>query len=180
MLAGSFRVVAARLIPGGRRAKRVALLLLVPLILAACGGSSAPNAQQQVVRAPGFRFKAPAGWRVQHGSRQAWASKGSELVKVAAFRLVKPYSPALFVRVDRELAVRMQQVAAQTGGTVSGGTTVVAGGIRSHASRVTTPDHVDQYTFVLRGRREYQLLCRRSPAHDDAVCARLIVSFRPL
>jgi hypothetical protein len=178
MLAGSFRVVTARLIPRGLRPKRAALLLLVPLILAACGGSGAPKAQQQVVSGPGFRFEAPAGWRVEHRPLQAWASSGSELVKVATFPLMKPYSPALFVRVDRELAARMRQVAAQTGGTVSAGTTVVAGGIRSHAYRVTASDHVDQYTFVLRGRREYQLLCRRSPSHDDVVCARLIASFR--
>jgi hypothetical protein len=179
MLARSFRVVTARLIPLGLRPKQAALLV-VPLILAACGGSGAPKVQPQVITGPGFRFEAPAGWRVEHAPRQAWASQGSELVKVATFPLLKPYSPALFGRVDRELAARMRQVAAETGGQVSPGTTVVAGGIRSHAYRVTARDHVDQYTFVLRGRREYQLLCRRRASHDDAVCAQLIASFRPV
>jgi hypothetical protein len=152
--------------------------MLAPLILAACGGSSAPKAPQ-VVSGPGFSFEAPAGWRVEHGPRQASASQGSELVKVATFPLLKPYSPALFARVDRELSARMRQVAVQTGGTVSGGTTVIAGGIRSHAYDVTVRDHVDQYTFVLRGMREYQLLCRRQSSKNDDVCARLIASFRP-
>jgi hypothetical protein len=33
---------------------------------------------------------------------------------------------------------------------------------------------------VLRGKREYQLLCRRTSSHDDSVCVRLISSFRPV
>jgi hypothetical protein len=180
MLAGSFRVVAARLIPPGVRAKQAALLL-APVILAACGGSSAAKVpQQQVVAGPGFRFEAPTGWRVERGPRQATASDGSELVKVATFPLLKPYTAALFNRVDRELSTRMRQVAQQTGGKLSSPATVTAGGIRSHAYRVTTGDNVDQYTFVLRGKREYQLLCRRAASHDDSVCARLIASFRAL
>jgi hypothetical protein len=179
MLAGSFRLVTARLIPPGLRPKQAALLL-APVILAACGGSSAPKAQQQVVSGPGFRFEAPRGWHVERGARQVTASDGSELVKVAIFPLLKPYTAALFAQVDRELAVRMRGVAQQTGGTVSSPATVTAGGIRSHAYRVTTGDHVDQYTFVLRGKREYQLLCRRTSSHDDSVCVRLISSFRPV
>jgi hypothetical protein len=162
----------------GVRPKQAALLL-APLILAACGGSSAPKAQQQVVSGPGFRFEAPAGWHVERGARQATASDGSELVKVAIFPLLKPYTTALFTRVDRELLVRMREVAQQTGGKLSSPATVTAGGIRSHAYRVTTSDHVDQYTFVLRGKREYQLLCRRTASHGDGVCARLIATFRP-
>jgi hypothetical protein len=178
MLLESFRLVAARLIPPGRGPKQAALLL-VPVILAACGGSGATKAPQ-IVSGPGFRFEAPGGWRVQHGKRQAWASKGSELVKVATFPLLKPYSPALFAPVDRELSARMRQVASQTGGTVSASATVTAGGIRSHTYDVTTGDHVDQYTFVLRGMREYQLLCRRRSSHDGAACVQLIASFRPV
>jgi hypothetical protein len=177
MLARSFRLVTARLIPLSLRPKQAALLL-APLILAACGGSSAPKAQQ-VVSGPGFRFEAPRGWRVDHGSRQASASDGTELVKVATFPLLKPYSAALFTRVDRELSARMRQAARQTGGKLSSSATVTAGGIRSHTYRVTTGDHVDQYTFVLQAKREYQLLCRRTSSHDDSVCAQLIASFRP-
>jgi hypothetical protein len=179
MLAGSFRLVTARLIPRGLRPKQTPLLLAT-LILAACGGSGAPKVQQQVVSGPGFRFEAPAGWRVEHAPRQAWAWQDSELVKVATFSLLKPYSPALFQRVDRELTARMRQVAAQTGGTVSRAKTVTAGGIRSHAYDVKVGDHVDEYTFVLRDMHEYQLLCRRKSSHSDAACAQLIASFRPV
>ena len=36
---------------------------------------------------------------------------------------------------------------------------------------------VERLTFVLQDRREYQLLCRRSAAGDDAPCAELLRSF---
>jgi hypothetical protein len=178
MLARSFRLVTARLIPGTSRAKQATLLCLL-LILAGCGGSTRPKVRHQVVSGPGFRFQAPAGWHVARSAREASASHGSELVKVATFALVKPYSARLFDRVEGELAIRMQQLAAQTGGKVSASSTVTAAGIKSHAYDVTVGDHVDQYTFVLRGKREYQLLCRRRSSHGTEVCEALIASFTP-
>jgi hypothetical protein len=42
---------------------------------------------------------------------------------------------------------------------------------------VTVGDHVDEYTFVLRGRREYQLLCRRKASNGDDACRQLLTSF---
>ena len=50
-------------------------------------------------------------------------------------------------------------------------------GVRSHSYTVTVGDHVDEYTFVLRGRREYQLLCRRKASHGDDACRQLLTSF---
>jgi hypothetical protein len=150
----------------------------VGLILAGCGGSGTPKVESQVVSGPGFRFEAPAGWRVDRAAREASASRDSEVVKVATFPLVKPYTPSLFARVDGELTVRMRQIAAETGGKLTSSSTVTAAGIKSHTYDVTVGDHVDQYTFVLRGRREYQLLCRRRSSHGTGVCKTLIASFR--
>jgi hypothetical protein len=116
---------------------------------------------------------------VSVGSRRASASQGDELVQVATFPLLKPYSDALFAKVERELDVRMKEVAKQTGGTVSGGSTVTAGGVRSHSYEVTDGDRVDEYTFVLRNMREYQLLCRRQASSDSETCKLLITSFQP-
>jgi hypothetical protein len=169
MLLKSFRVAPSRLLA----------LCLAATILTGCGGSSGSRPSDQLVSGPGFSFSAPAGWKLSVGKRQASASHDSELLQVAAFPLLRPYSDALFAKVERELKARMQQVAAQTGGTVTGRSTVSAGGIRSHSYDVKVGDHVDQYTFVLRGKREFQLLCRRKASSDDEVCRQLITSFKP-
>lgn len=148
-------------------------------ILAGCGGSGEPKAKFESVSGNGFRFDAPAGWKVAAIPRGIGASHDSEMVQVAAFPLVKAYAPALFDRVATELAVRMQQIAQQTGGKLQQVETVSPAGIKSHSYRVDVGDHLDQYTFVLRGKREYQLLCRRRSSSSDAFCARLISSFKP-
>ena len=72
----------------------------------------------------------------------------------------------------------MKEVAGETGGRVSSSATVTAGGIRSHSYSVTVGDHVDEYTFVLRGMHEFQLLCRRKASSPDDTCKQLITSFR--
>lgn len=100
-----------------------------------------------------------------------------QLVQVASFPLARPYTAALFTKVEAELGTRMRQVASETGGTLTGPATVTTAGIRSHAYRVTATGRVDEYTFVLRGRREYQLLCRRTGSDGTAACATLLASF---
>ena len=156
------------------------MLIFSGCILAGCGGSGAHAPQAQRVQGHGFSFEAPTGWVVTTGPRQTAAKQDSELVQVATFPLLKAYRPALFARVEVELKARMAVVARQTGGQVDGGRTVSVGGIRSHSFRVTTGDHVDEYTFVLRGLSEFQLLCRRLSSHADTFCARLLSSFKPL
>ena len=78
-----------------------------------------------------------------------------------------------------ELAVAMKAIARETGGTLSDTTTVTVGGVQSHRYEVQVSGHVDEYTFVLRGRREYQLLCRTRGSSAGAFCADLLTSFRP-
>ncbi len=148
------------------------MIVAAVLILAGCGGSGAANAQ--FVSGPGFRFTAPGGWKIVRAQRQVSATHGSDLVQVATFPLLKPYSAALFQPVAKELTARMSQVAQQSHGSVSGTSTVTAGGIRSHSYTVRVGDHVDEYTFVLRGLREVQLLCRRDAKSSDAACKQLI------
>ena len=103
----------------------------------------------------------------------AAASSGGKRVQVATFALVHAYTHGLFERVQAELDGRMAAVAKQTGGTVAAHRIVTAAGIRSHSYDVRVGDHTDTYTFVLRGKREYQLLC----SADTAVCDRLVTSF---
>jgi hypothetical protein len=175
MLARSFRLVAARLIPGAPRAKQ-ALVALTVIILAGCGGSAGAEEQWASVSGNGFRFEAPKGWEVQTGAAKTAAVHDSELVQVATFPLVHAYRPVLFTRVESELASRMAAVARQTQGKVIGHSVVTAAGIRSHTYDVRAGDHVDEYTFVLRAKREYQLLCRRQDSSDTTVCRRLVAS----
>jgi hypothetical protein len=177
MLAESFRLVTARLIPRELRYKQV--LLLGTVILAGCGGSGAAKPQQtqwQTVRGTGFTFQAPKGWKVEHAKNRVSVTSGSDVVQVSVFPLVKAYDDKLFARVAPELRSRMQDIARQTGGKLGSGRTVTADGVRSHAYDVTAGSRVDDYTFVFSGKREYLLLCRRMSA-DGAFCARLVTSF---
>jgi len=177
MFAGSFRLVTARLIPRKSRCKQA--LLVATAILAGCGGSSAVKApgHWQSVRGPGFSFQAPVGWEVERAKSRVSVTHDSELVQVATFPLLKPYDESLFTRVSRELRSRMRQIAGQTNGRLSGARTVSADGVRSHAYDVTVGDQVDEYTFVLAGKREYLLLCRRRSADGAEACTRLTASF---
>jgi hypothetical protein len=172
MLVESFRVVTSRLIP--RHLGRKQVIVVAVLILTGCGGPGAPKVQR--VRGPGFSFEAPAGWKVERTQRQVSAAHGSGLVQVSTFPLLKPYSAALFDRVEKELVARMGQIAQQVHGTVSATKTVTAGGIRSHSYDVQVGGDVDEYTFVLRGLHELQLLCRRNASASDAPCKQLIAS----
>jgi predicted Zn-dependent protease len=175
MLAQSFRFVAVLAAHRGRIVAG-ALTVTVALIVAGCGSSAKPQAE--IVAGTGFRFSAPAGWPVQHTATTVTATKGDEFVRVDTFPLAKPYSPSLFTKVARELKVRMSALAAQSGGKIDSTGVATADGIKAHVWRIGTGGNIDEYTFVLRGRQEYQLLCRRSSGGDDAACAQLVSTFR--
>jgi hypothetical protein len=177
MLVESFRLVTARLIPLVLRYKQA--LLLGTVILAGCGGSGAAKTQSdwQTVARPGFSFSAPAGWKVERAPRRVSVTSGSELVQVSTFPLLKPYDEKLFGRVAVELRSRMQDIARQTGGKVTGERTVTTDGVRSHSYDITDGNRVDEYTFVLNDMHEHLLLCRRSSTEDSGFCAQLITSF---
>ena len=134
--------------------------------------------QTQPVRGHGFSFSAPSGWHVQHTTQGSAASQGSELVQVSTFPLARPYTSSLFDRVAHELALRMSTIAKETGGKLTGTKTVVVDGVKSHRFDVTVGDHVDEYTFVLIGKREYQLLCRARTSSNATFCSDLLTSFR--
>jgi hypothetical protein len=177
MLVESFRLVTARLIPRVHRCKQA--LLLATVILAGCGGSGAAKSQTQwqTVSGAGFSFQAPEGWKLAHAKNRITATSGSELVQVATFGLMKTYDDKLFAPVEPELRSRMQDLARQTGGKLNSSRTVTVDGVRSHAYAVTAGEQVDEYTFVLSGKREYLLLCRRTSADGAGFCSQLVTSF---
>jgi hypothetical protein len=146
--------------------------------LAGCGsGATRAQDQWQAVRGAGFSFEAPAGWKVERARRRVSVTHGSALVQVSTFPLLKPYEERLFGRVAIELRSRMQDIARETGGRLGAEQTITADGVRSHAYDVTAGSRVDRYTFVLSGKREYQLLCRRTSADGVPYCTQLVTSF---
>src|SRR5437763_3576882 len=109
MLARSFRLVTARLIPRPCRCKQT--LLLAALILTGCGGSGEHKVQWRAVDAGAYRFRAPLAWRLTVAKERTTAKDGASFVQVSTFPLVRRYSDALFAKVQSELAIRMAAVA---------------------------------------------------------------------
>jgi hypothetical protein len=152
------------------------LLLAFLLILAGCGGSARKNepSSWRTLHVAAARFQVPATWKAV-GSRLGTkvSGGGSDQIEVDTFPLVHPYTAALFTKVEPELAKVVSAVAKRTGGSVAGSHEVTAGGIRSHSYDVRVGKRTYNYTFVLRAKREFELLCS---AGDD-VCAHLLASF---
>jgi hypothetical protein len=144
------------------------------LILAGCGGSGEPKAQWQTVSGAGYSFRAPAAWRQTDTAKGTVAVKdGDDYVQVSTFPLAKAYTADLFARVEPELADRMADVAKLAHGTVSGSRTVTVDGAKAHAFDVVAAGRKSRYAFVLRGKREFLLLC----SADAFVCDELAASF---
>jgi hypothetical protein len=149
------------------------VLVLAACILTGCGSTA--QAKSQLVRATGFSFEAPAGWQVKTAARTASATSKSQLAEVSTFPLVKRYDDALFAKVARELGLRMREVATQLHGKVTHARTVTVDGIRSHSYDVTAGGDLLEYTFVLSGKHEFQLLCRSSGPAE--ACVQLLKTF---
>jgi hypothetical protein len=159
ILSGSFRLLARRVLP-------LALLF----ILAACGGSKQGEAPAPVgVHGPGFTFEVPEGWTVTTPSNGAVARHGRAVVSVTRFPLLKPYDPAEFDAVTKELDVIATRLAHQAGQVSAAGETTTVAGRKVRSYRYGNR----RLGFVLEGKREYQLFC--APA--GGACNLLYSSF---
>lgn len=144
-------------------------------ILAACGGA---DNDTQVVRGSGFTFEAPADWkRVRTPKTIGARGDAVELVQVTRLPLARSYSPSLFERVVPELDSAARAVASEVGAKVEPRTVEVLGE-RVRQYDLTFEGKLEQLTFYLRGKANYQLLCRREVDGDDAPCKTLVRSFR--
>jgi hypothetical protein len=148
------------------------------LALAGCGGSATDGKR---VRGPGFSFDAPADWKVVRRTGATSAAAGSRLVSVTVFPLVHAYSPILFSKAAAELDRVARSLAHRLGGRVADSATVTIAGRRARRYEITFErggnDVVERLAFVLRGKREYQLLCRFRRGEDDSPCERLLATF---
>lgn len=171
----SFQSLVTRSFPrvsGGKQA----LVLAGVALLAACGGS---KTEYRLVEGRGYSYEAPVGWTRVRTPRALGMQHGRvDLVQVTRLPLVRAYRPALFQAVVPELDRTATEVANDAGATLEERKTVQVLGdpVRQYTLRFS--GHLEQLTFVLRGKSNYQLLCRRESNGDAAPCMRLVSSFR--
>jgi hypothetical protein len=190
MLRSSFRSLAPCTFPSagpGKQALAATLSLLV-LALAGCGSAGGSHASAEDLRrvhGDGYSFDAPAAWQVvrRQGTLEARGPEGVELVRVTVFPLARPFRPALWEQAVAALDRSAAGLAAQLEGRVHERATVTvdARRARRYVIRFERDGTVlaEEFTFLLHGRREYQLVCRRKADRELAACGRLAASFRP-
>jgi hypothetical protein len=162
-------------------------IALIVCALAACGGGGGGSKEPstQTIRGSHFVFQAPFSWHVRRRGNEVDAAPkpiAPELVSVSIFPLLHAYRPALFAAVRVELDGDARQLATRLGGSVERSATVIVAGSRSrqYELRHSTAGHDfrQRITFVLRGKTEFQLLCRWAGSEPPA-CAQLEQTFRP-
>jgi hypothetical protein len=84
--------------------------------------------------------------------------------------LVHPFKHAERGAVARELDSVAAQLAGQLQGKVVSRRTATVGGRDARAYVIDHDSLTEEITFVLQGKREYELLCRRAQGGDDAAC----------
>jgi hypothetical protein len=156
------------------------------ITVAACGGGAnggQPSPSGQVVRGDGYVFSGPDGWKLSQtpqGATLTPASRGESLVSVTTFRLVRPFRSAAWSRAEHELDGVADRLARQLGGGVQSRETLGTG-VREYllAYERKGAKLNQRIRFVLRGRREYELLCRWKAADGEpSACGQLLTSFR--
>ena len=175
--------------PSRERDKRLVLLMAALTLLAApagCGGGGGSGsgtttnaASGQTVSGPGFSFRAPEGWTAKTLATSAEARQGpTTVVSVMVLPLLKPYRLALFPRVAKELDRVAATYAANLKGSVALRRTVEVAGRKARQYEITHGDVVDRITFLLRGKRNFQLTCRwESGGGGPAACDQLTSTF---
>jgi hypothetical protein len=173
IVGGSFQWLARRVFLRGN-ARKLGLLVPAVAFLAACGGSSQPEATR-IVAGNGYRFEVPqAGWVVSRRPRVTAVRDGDRLVSVTTFPLVHSYDPAMFDEVVPELDRVANEVAVREQAKVANGRTLTIAGRKARVYDIAHDGGPEErIAFVLSGPREYQLFCR--DAGD--VCDGLLRSF---
>jgi hypothetical protein len=115
---------------------------------------------------------------VKRTARTVSAEDGDvDRVQVTTFRLVKPYRPAMFAAAAKELDGVAAELAKRLHGKIASAKTLEVADRKVRTYRVVYNGRTQQLTFVLDGRHEYQLLCRRDTDGEDDACQLLVSSF---
>jgi hypothetical protein len=143
-------------------------------IVAGCGSS--PSTPARVLSEPGYSVEVPEGWKVVRHARLLSVSLGDSKLEVRQFPLRRAYDPALFAKVAPEIDRVARQLAARLGAETTGRTVTVSG-LKAWQYDFAHDAVFERLTFVLRGKVEYQLYCRRANDAANGPCDRLVASF---
>lgn len=167
--------------------RRSAVVVLgLALLVAGCGGGGKTQAEEdgRKVPGPGFTFTVPKSWTITLASRAAVVRRDENtLVSVTVLPLHRRYTPDLFPKVVPELDGVAAKLAAKLHGRVAARETVVVDGGRARQYDIAYERDgtklVDRVGFVLRGKSEYQLLCRWEALEGvSPACGQLVRTFR--
>ena len=155
-------------------------LTCLAALLAGCGGGQRRPLETRAVRGADYQFAAPAGWLVSRKSHVVSALRpGSATDLVSVSRYLLPRVPT-----SAQIDAAARQLARALGGSVDEQSIVSVAGRAAPRYDLSYSRKGDdlglQLVFVLRGRREYQLLCRWLKPEDDetsAACETLATSF---
>jgi hypothetical protein len=114
---------------------------------------------------------------------EAAERKGSvALVEVSRFALLRAFRPQLWPKAVKELDDDARRLAGQQHGTVSASSDVSVASLRARRYDVAYSlggrQVVETLVFVLRGKNEYQLLCRYERGKSSSACGLLLRSFK--
>lgn len=152
-------------------------------MLGGCGGGGATK-ELKLIQGTGYSFRAPAGWEIVRTARQVQAAEGGKslrLVAVSRLPLLHVFKPELWPKVVPELDRVADSVAQQQHGSVTTAEDVKIGGETARryliAYDLRGKKLVETIAFVLRGKTEYELLCRYAQDASSDACDTLLRTF---
>jgi hypothetical protein len=155
--------------------------------LAACGTRESVG-PTHVVPTSRFRFEAPLDWKITRSAKGvtvAPAGDETTLLSVYVLPLRVPFEPELWPQVVLELDGNADALARGLDGKVEHRKSVEVARLQARqyelSFRRAGADLRERITFVLEGRREFELLCRwRADEAEPPACELLSKSFTPV
>ncbi len=173
----SFRWFPRPIVPRTDRCKQA--LLLAAALAAGCGGG---HGGTKIVAGAGYSFTAPADWTLVRSQRSIQVADGLQLVSVTRFPLLRAFRQELWPKAVPEMDRSAAGLAADQHGTVVSRVTTTVAGQRARrydiAYERVGKQLIERVGFVLRGKTEYELLCRFERGKSASACETLFASFR--
>ena len=155
------------------------MVLVAAVFAAGCGGG---NGGTRIIAGTGYSFFAPADWSVVRGQRTLQVAHGLRLVSVTRFPLLRTFRTELWPKAVPEMDRSAAALAADQRGAVVARMTTTVGGQRARRYDIVYQlggkKLTERVGFVLRGKTEYELLCRFEQVKSSSACDTLFSSFR--